>query len=61
MVEHSNHVTSSKRVDTLICHTTMRMHSINFLHNPGHVILQCLEVVLVANARVRESSAQELN
>ncbi len=33
---HSNHVTSSKRVDTLICHTTTH---INFLYNPGHVTL----------------------
>ncbi len=41
----------SKRVDTLICDTTMRRHSINFLYNPGHVILWCLEVVPVTNAR----------
>ncbi len=39
---HSNHVTSSKGVDTLICHTTMRRNSINFLYNPGHVTLWCL-------------------
>ncbi len=36
---HSNHVTSSQRVDTLICHTTMCRHSINFLYNSGHMTL----------------------
>ncbi len=36
---HSNHVTSSKQADTLICHTTMRRNPINFLYNPGHVTL----------------------
>ncbi len=48
---YSNHVTSSKQADTLICHTTMCRISINFIHNPGHVTLWCLEVVPVANAR----------
>ncbi len=42
---------------SLICHTTMRRHSINFLYNPGHVILRCLEVVTVANTS--EGSMQE--
>ncbi len=46
---HSNHVTSSKRAETLICHTTI--HSINFLYNPGHVTLWFLEVGPVSNAR----------
>ncbi len=41
---HSNHVTSSKRMDTLICHTTSR-NAINFLYNPGHVTFWCLEEV----------------
>ncbi len=50
-VAHSNHVTSSKRVDTLICHTTMRRNPINFLYNPGHVTLWSVEVGPVANAR----------
>ncbi len=36
---HSNHVTSSKRADTLICHTTMRTIPINALYNLGHVTL----------------------
>ncbi len=36
---HSNHLTTSKRVDTLICHTTMRRNPINFLYNLGHVTL----------------------
>ncbi len=36
---HSNHVTSSKQADTLVCHTTMRRHSINFLYNLGHMTL----------------------
>ncbi len=36
---HSNHVTSSKRVYTLICHITMHGDSIKFLYNPGHVTL----------------------
>ncbi len=48
---HSNHVTSSKRADTLICHTTMRRNPINFLHNLGHVALGCVEVGPLANAR----------
>ncbi len=51
---HSNHMTSSKWADTLICHTTMRRNAINFLHNPGHMTLWCLEVVLVVYARVAE-------
>ncbi len=45
-------MTSGKRVDTLICHTTMRKNAINFLYNPGHVTLWCLEVVPVVYARV---------
>ncbi len=49
---HSNHVTSSKRVDTLICHTKMRRNSINFLYNPGQVIIWCLEIVPEVSARV---------
>ncbi len=36
---HSNHVTSSKRAHTLICHTIMRRNPINFLYNPGHVTI----------------------
>ncbi len=39
MVTHSNHMTSSKRADTFIWHTTMRRNPINFLYNPGHVTL----------------------
>ncbi len=39
LIAHFNHVTSSKREDTLLCHTTMRRNSINFLHNSGHVTL----------------------
>ncbi len=35
----------------------MRRNSIDFLYNPGHVTLWCLEVVPVANAR--EGSTQE--
>ncbi len=54
---HSNHVTSSKRANIQICHTTIRRNSINFLYNPGHVTLWCLEVVPVEN--VREGSMQE--
>ncbi len=47
----SDHMTFSKGADTLICHTTMHRNSINFLYNPGHIALWCLEVVPVANAR----------
>ncbi len=48
---HSNHMTSSKRADTLICHTTMHMNPINFLYNLGHVTLWCVEEgPVVANA-----------
>ncbi len=36
---------------TLICHTIMPTNTINFLYNPGHVTLWCLEVVLVVYAR----------
>ncbi len=54
---HSNHVTSGKRADTLICHTTMCRNSINFLYNSGQVTLWCVEVGPVANAR--ECSTQE--
>ncbi len=52
MSTYSNHMTSRKRVDTLICHTTIGRNSINFLYNPGHVTLCCLEVVPVVYARV---------
>ncbi len=45
-------VTFSNRVDTLICHTTMCRNSINFLYNPVHMTLSCLEVVLVVYVRV---------
>ncbi len=44
---HSNHVTSSKRADTLVCHTTMRRYSINFLYNLGQ---NDLPVWCLANA-----------
>ncbi len=54
---HSNHMTSSKRADTLICHTTMRRNPINFLYNPDHVTLWCMEVGPLANAR--EGSMQK--
>ncbi len=47
---HSNHMTSSKPMDTLICQATMRRNVINFLYNPGHVTLWCLEVVPVVYA-----------
>ncbi len=43
-------MTSSKWVDTLICHTTMRRNPINFLYNTGHVTLWCVEVGHVTNA-----------
>ncbi len=36
-MSHSNHVTSSNRVDTLVCNTTMRRIVINFLYNSGHM------------------------
>ncbi len=36
---HPDHVTSSKRSDTLRCHNTMRRNPINFLYNQGHVTL----------------------
>ncbi len=49
---HSNHVTSSKWVNTLICHTTMCRNAINFLYNIDHVTLWCLEVLPVVYARV---------
>ncbi len=50
-ISHSNHVTSSKRADTFICHTTMRSNPINFLYNLDHVTLWCVEVGPVANAK----------
>ncbi len=53
ILTHFNHVTSSKRVDTLICHTTICRDSINFLYNPDHMTLWCLEVVPVFYAGVR--------
>ncbi len=49
---HSNHMTSSKRVDTFICHTTMCRNSIKFIYNSGHVTPWCFEVVPVVYARV---------
>ncbi len=49
---HSNHVTSNKQVDTLICYSTMHRNAINFLYNPGHMTFWCLEVVQVVYARV---------
>ncbi len=49
---HSNHVTSSQRVDTFIYHTIMSRNSINFLYNLEHMTLWCLEVVAVVYARV---------
>ncbi len=68
---HSNHVTSSKQGDTLICHTTMRRNPINFhttmrrnpinfLYSQGHVTFWCVEVGPVANA-TREGSTQEVD
>ncbi len=45
-------MTSSKQVDTPICHTIMCRDPINFLYNPGHMTLWCLEVVPVVYARV---------
>ncbi len=54
---HSNYVTSSKWADTLICHTTRRRNHINFLYNPGHVTVWCVEVGQVTNAS--EGSMQE--
>ncbi len=51
VISQSNHVTSSKRADTLICHTTMRRNLINFLYNSGHVTLWCVEVGPVVNAQ----------
>ncbi len=53
---HSNHVTSSKRADTLICHTTMCNNPINFHYNLDHVTRWWVEVGPVANAR--EGSTQ---
>ncbi len=44
-------MTSCKRADTLICHTTMSRNLINFLYNQCHVTLWCVDVGLVANAR----------
>ncbi len=55
----TNHLTSSQRADTLICHTTMHRNPINFLYNPCHVTLWCVKVGTVANAR--EGSTQEHN
>ncbi len=50
-------MTSSKGVDTLICHTTISSNPINFLYNSGHVTLWCVEEGPVANGR--EGSTQE--
>ncbi len=50
VLPHSNHVTSSKRAGTLICHTTMSRDPIHFLYNPGHVTFWCLQVVPVVYA-----------
>ncbi len=57
MHSHSNHMISSKEVNTLICYTTMHSNPINFLYSPGHMTFWCVEVGLVANAR--EGSTQE--
>ncbi len=54
---HTNHVTSSKWADTLICHTTMCRNPVSFLYNPGDMTLWCVEVSPVANAK--ECSMQE--
>ncbi len=53
----SNQVSSSKRADKLIYHTTMCRNSINFLYNPGDVTFWCVEVGLVANTK--KGSTQE--
>ncbi len=58
VISHSNHVTSSKQVDTLIFHTTMCRNFINFLYFPGHVTLWSLKVVQVVYARVMWYSTQ---
>ncbi len=50
-------MTFSKWAEPHIYHTTMGRNPINGLYNPGHMILWCLEVGLVANAR--EGSTQE--
>ncbi len=56
---HSNHLTSSKQVESLICrHTTMRGNAINFLYKPDHVTLWCLGVVSVVYARVKDDHVQ---
>ncbi len=49
-MSHSNYMNSNKLADTLICHTITCRNAINVLHIPGHMILWCLEVVLVAYA-----------
>ncbi len=54
---HSDHMTFSKWADTLICNTTIHRNPINFLWNLGQVILWCVEVGPVANAK--EGSTQE--
>ncbi len=54
---YSNHMTYSKRADTLIRHTTMCRNLINFLYSSSHVTLWCVEVGPVTNAR--EGSMQE--
>ncbi len=38
-LSHSNHMTSSKAVDILICHSTMCRDPLHFSYNPGHVII----------------------
>ncbi len=53
MTPHSGHVTSNNGVDTLICHTTLCRNYINFLYNPSHVTLGCVEVGPMVYARVK--------
>ncbi len=57
LIAHSNNVTSSKRGDTLTCHTTMCRNPINCLYNSAHVTIWCVEV----GPNAREGSKQEHN
>ncbi len=47
---HSNHMTFSNIVDTLIYQTTIHRDSSHFLYVSGHVTLGCLKFFLVAYA-----------
>ncbi len=47
LLAHTNHVTSSKPADTLICHATMCRNAINILYIPGHMTLWQMEVIPV--------------